>query len=54
MSAPAKTLAQTAAEYGLKAEEFDLIVKRLNRDPSPVELGVFSVSYTHLTLPTKA
>ncbi len=46
MSAPAKTLAQTAAEYGLKAEEFDLIVKRLNRDPSPVELGVFSVMWS--------
>ncbi|OYU69724.1 MAG: phosphoribosylformylglycinamidine synthase II [Alphaproteobacteria bacterium PA2] len=46
MSAPAKTLAQTAAEYGLKAEEFDLIVTRLGRDPSPVELGVFSVMWS--------
>jgi phosphoribosylformylglycinamidine synthase II len=43
---PAKTLAETAAEYGLKPDEYDLIVKRLNREPSPVELGVFSVMWS--------
>ena len=41
-----KTLAETAAEYGLKPEEFDLIVKRLNREPNLVELGVFSVMWS--------
>ncbi|HEX5378990.1 MAG TPA: phosphoribosylformylglycinamidine synthase subunit PurL, partial [Phenylobacterium sp.] len=43
---PAKTLAETAAEYGLKPEEYDLIVKRLNREPNLVELGVFSVMWS--------
>ncbi len=43
---PAKTLAETAAEYGLKPEEYGLIVKRLNREPNPVELGVFSVMWS--------
>jgi phosphoribosylformylglycinamidine synthase len=43
---PAKTLAETAAEFGLKPEEFDLIVRRLNREPNLVELGVFSVMWS--------
>ncbi|MFZ3007955.1 MAG: phosphoribosylformylglycinamidine synthase subunit PurL [Phenylobacterium sp.] len=43
---PAKTLAETAAEYGLKPEEYDLILLRLNREPTPVELGVFSVMWS--------
>jgi phosphoribosylformylglycinamidine synthase len=43
---PAKTLAETAAEYGLKPEEYDLIVQRLNREPNLVELGVFSVMWS--------
>ncbi|MDP3174424.1 MAG: phosphoribosylformylglycinamidine synthase subunit PurL [Phenylobacterium sp.] len=43
---PAKTLAETAAEYGLKPEEFDLIIQRLNREPNAVELGVFSVMWS--------
>ncbi|MET3528235.1 phosphoribosylformylglycinamidine synthase subunit PurL [Phenylobacterium koreense] len=43
---PAKTLAETAAEFGLKPEEYDLIVKRLNREPNLVELGVFSVMWS--------
>ena len=45
-AAPAKSLADTAAEFGLKAEEFDLILKRLNREPNLVELGVFSVMWS--------
>ena len=45
-AAPAKTLAEKAAEYGLKPEEYDLIVRRLNREPNDVELGVFSVMWS--------
>ena len=45
-AAPAKSLADTAAEFGLKAEEYDLIVQRLNREPNLVELGVFSVMWS--------
>ncbi|MGI8841381.1 MAG: phosphoribosylformylglycinamidine synthase subunit PurL [Caulobacteraceae bacterium] len=44
--AAAKSLADTALEYGLAAEEYDLIVRRLNRDPNPLELGVFSVMWS--------
>jgi len=45
-AAPAKTLAESAAEFGLKPEEYALIVKRLNREPNMVELGVFSVMWS--------
>ena len=45
-AAPAKTLAESAAEFGLKPEEYELIVKRLNREPNLVELGVFSVMWS--------
>src|SRR6267143_6646430 len=41
--APSKTMAETAAEFGLSTAEYDLIVRRLNREPNHVELGVFSV-----------
>ncbi|HEX2817362.1 MAG TPA: phosphoribosylformylglycinamidine synthase subunit PurL, partial [Phenylobacterium sp.] len=44
--APAKTTAETAAEYGLSAAEYAVIVQRLNREPRPVELGVFSVMWS--------
>jgi phosphoribosylformylglycinamidine synthase II len=44
--APAKTLLDTALEYGLKAEEYALIVQRLNREPNHLELGVFSVMWS--------
>jgi phosphoribosylformylglycinamidine synthase len=37
---------QTALEYGLKPEEYDVILKRLNREPNEVELGVFSVMWS--------
>jgi phosphoribosylformylglycinamidine synthase len=43
---PAKTMAETAAEYGLSAAEYGVIVQRLDREPSPVELGVFSVMWS--------
>jgi phosphoribosylformylglycinamidine synthase len=46
MTQPAKTMAETAVEYGLKPEEYDLIVRRLNREPNAVELGVFSVMWS--------
>src|SRR5580658_145342 len=46
MNAPAKTMAEQAVEYGLKPEEYDLIVLRLNREPNAVELGVFSVMWS--------
>ena len=45
-AAPAKSLADKAAEYGLKPDEYDLIVRRLNREPNDVELGVFSVMWS--------
>jgi phosphoribosylformylglycinamidine synthase len=45
-AAPAKTMAEKAAEYGLKSDEYELIVKRLNREPNDVELGVFSVMWS--------
>jgi phosphoribosylformylglycinamidine synthase II len=43
---PAKSIRETAAEYGLKSEEYDVILQRLNREPNPVELGVFSVMWS--------
>ena len=45
-SAPAKSMAELALEYGLKPEEYELIVRRLNREPNAVELGVFSVMWS--------
>ena len=43
---PSKTMAETAAEFGLKADEYKLILKRLGREPNEVELGVFSVMWS--------
>jgi phosphoribosylformylglycinamidine synthase subunit PurL len=40
---PAKEL---ALEFGLKPEEYELILQRLNREPNLVELGVFSVMWS--------
>jgi phosphoribosylformylglycinamidine synthase II len=39
-------MAELAADYGLKPEEYDLIVLRLNREPNALELGVFSVMWS--------
>ena len=44
--APSKTTAETAADYGLSRAEYETIVLRLNREPNPVELGVFSVMWS--------
>ena len=50
MSAPAtaipKSMAELAAEYGLAAEEYAVVLKRLGREPNHVELGVFSVMWS--------
>src|ERR1700735_572197 len=46
MTAAAKPMAELAVEYGLKPDEYDLIVLRLNREPNAVELGVFSVMWS--------
>ena len=34
-------MAETAAEFGLSAAEYGVVVQRLNREPNHVELGVF-------------
>ena len=46
MSAPRKTMAELAAEYGLAASEYQVILDRLGREPNQVELGVFSVMWS--------
>jgi phosphoribosylformylglycinamidine synthase len=43
---PSKTMAETAAEFGLKPDEYELILRRLSREPNLVELGVFSVMWS--------
>ena len=43
---PQKSMAETAREFGLKPEEYDLILQRLGREPNIVELGVFSVMWS--------
>ncbi len=40
------SMAALAREYGLKDDEYALIVRRLNREPNPLELGVFSVMWS--------
>ena len=45
MHVPAQ-MAELAAEYGLAPEEYALIVRRLNREPNALELGVFSVMWS--------
>jgi len=44
--APTKSTAELALEYGLKPEEYDVILARLGREPNAVELGVFSVMWS--------
>src|ERR1700744_2126677 len=46
MTAPAKTVAELALEYGLKPDEYAVILHALNRQPNPVEVGVFSVMWS--------
>src|SRR6187455_875620 len=42
----AKTMAEKALEYVLKADEYQVILDRLGREPNDVELGVFSVMWS--------
>src|SRR5579863_6622672 len=46
MNDAAQDMAKVAAEFGLAPEEYDLIVRRLNRAPNHLELGVFSVMWS--------
>ena len=41
-----KSMAELAGEYGLKPEEYQVILRRLNREPNQVELGIFSVMWS--------
>lgn len=45
-ASPQKTSAELAREYGLKDDEYAVILDRLGREPSAVELGVFSVMWS--------
>src|SRR5471030_1232555 len=45
-AADSKSIAETAVEFGLKPEEYQVIVQRLNREPNYLELGVFSVMWS--------
>src|SRR5579864_525311 len=42
----APSIAELAREYGLTDDEYALIVRRLNREPNHLELGVFSVMWS--------
>ena len=46
MNAAAPRWPRPRSNIGLKAEEYDLIVRRLNREPNHLELGVFSVMWS--------
>jgi len=46
MSAPQKTMAELAADYGLAPNEYQIVLDRLGREPNQVELGVFSVMWS--------
>ena len=46
MSAPQKTTAELAVEYGLAPNEYQVILDRLGREPNQLELGVFSVMWS--------
>ena len=46
MSAPQKTMAELAADYGLAPNEYAVVLERLGREPNHVELGVFSVMWS--------
>ncbi len=45
-SAQSKSTAELAAEYGLKPDEYQVILDRLGREPNGVELGVYSVMWS--------
>ncbi|MFN4287601.1 MAG: phosphoribosylformylglycinamidine synthase subunit PurL [Brevundimonas sp.] len=41
-----KTMAELASEYGLSDGEYQVVLDRLGREPTQVELGVFSVMWS--------
>jgi phosphoribosylformylglycinamidine synthase len=43
---PDKSIGDLAQEFGLKPDEYAVILQRLNREPNLVELGVFSVMWS--------
>src|ERR1700761_8194613 len=45
-ASPQKPIAELAKEFGLKPDEYAVILQRLNREPNMVELGVFSVMWS--------
>ena len=45
-ASPQKPIADLAKEFGLKPDEYAVILQRLNREPNMVELGVFSVMWS--------
>src|SRR6201996_994048 len=45
-ASPQKSIPALAKEFGLKPDEYAVIIQRLNREPLPVELGVFSVMWS--------
>ncbi len=45
-TASTKSMAEKALEYGLKADEYQVILDRLGREPNDVELGVYSVMWS--------
>jgi phosphoribosylformylglycinamidine synthase len=46
MTTAEKPMAELALEFGLKSDEYAVILQRLNREPNLVELGVFSVMWS--------
>src|SRR5690348_14883164 len=46
MTTADKPMADLALEFGLKSDEYAIILQRLNREPNDVELGVFSVMWS--------
>src|SRR3569833_842116 len=46
MTTADKPMAELALEFGLKSDEYAVILQRLNREPNHVELGVFSVMWS--------
>jgi len=45
-ASPDKSMADFAKEFGLKPDEYAVILQRLGREPNHVELGVFSVMWS--------
>ncbi len=45
-ASPQKPIVELAKEFGLKPDEYAVILQRLNREPNMVELGVFSVMWS--------